>query len=412
MATELTVDLAPMVSFVDNMRSELWVSPPAGTSSARGSVAKTLIVRWLAIWLASRVMVALTIMATALIRDVESAERRASLPQWILYRFAHFDSHLYGAVAERGYVESGPASHYNAFFPGLPLVLRLWQDAFGSDGRWGGLLAVVIAGCVAAVALGWLATDVTGRSSAGTWAVILLSVSPLTVFFSVVYTEALFMAACTAAWLAARRGRWALAGLLGLAACTLRFNGTFLIAGLIVLALARRNHDLSPVYSRLLWLTPGPFFVLFWLLWLRDLTGAWNAWGAAQQAGWGRSLAAPWDAVAVGFSNVAEAGSWHLLASRLMDLGALGAAVAATVYFVVRKDWPVAVLISLNAVTVLCSTVIYSGPRFLLVWFPIYVALASFVDRRPLRSTVPWLVGSTALSLLFAFYWGAQWWIA
>ena len=149
--------------------------------------------RWLAIWLLSRVAVGLVVTAGALVGDVDRALRASDPATWWLYRFAHWDSHLYGAIADRGYVAEGPASNYNAFFPGLPAIMKVWTTATGTDGRWGALIVVTVTGAVAAVLLGALATEVTGRTEIGTGAVVLFACSPLTVYFSVAYTEAIFV---------------------------------------------------------------------------------------------------------------------------------------------------------------------------------------------------------------------------
>ena len=389
----------------------LAVSPR--TVLATSELSTPLVLRWLGIWFVSRAFVAIVIVATALMRGVDEVARRQDFAQWLLYRFAHFDSHLYGAVADRGYVAEGPASHYNAFFPGLPAILRLWQEVVGTDGRWGGLLMVHVAGALSAVVLGRLTVEITGRPDAGTWAVVLLSISPLTVFFSVVYTEALFLAASMAAWSAARHAKWAIAGVLALFACTLRLNGLFLVAGLVVIFLLGNRHDRSLTsWRRILWLGLGPGFVLAWTIWLHNLTGQWNNWSSALEAGWQRSLAWPWEAVDVGLHNVASATPWHLLVSRALDLGALVVAVLATVHFVRSRDWPTATLVGLNTVTVVCSSVILSGPRYILAWFPLYVLGAGWLSqfKRPGQWAV--VIASATLAALFSVYWGAQWWIA
>jgi len=247
--------------------------------------------------------------------------------------------------------------------------------------------------------LGKPSVEITGRPTAGTWAVVLLSISPLTVFFSVVYTEALFLTASLAAWRAARNARWAIAGVLALFACTLRLNGLFLVAGLVVMFLAGNTHHRSlTAWRKILWLGLGPTFVLAWTLWLHHLTGQWNSCSAALEAGWQRSLAWPWEAVDVGLLTVVSATPWHLSVSRVLDLGALVVAVLVTIHFVRSKDWPTATLFGLNTVTVICSSVILSGPHYILVWFPLYVVAAGWLSQSNKPARWALVLASAALA--------------
>lgn len=367
----------------------------------------------LAVWVASRLIVAGIVLVTALRCGVDRSLRGSDIWLWVLYRFAHWDSHLYAAVAMRGYVASGPASHYNAFFPGFPAAMRAWGALFGGDVRWGGLLLVLACGAAAALLLGQLTDDVTpGDRTAGTMAVVLLAVAPLTVFFSVVYTEAPFLALSVGAWLAARRDRWLISGVLAALACALRLNGLFLVAGLAVLYYVHtRRSTRSLIRPSALALGLGPAVVVGWAWWLHGLTGSWSSWAVAQQVGWGRSLAWPWVGLSSGIHNVATAGSLHVLTSRLADLLAVVAALAATVHYLRRRNWPIATLVGLNTVTVVFSSILISGPRFLLVWFPLYVSAARWLSRHRLATRF-FLVSCTAVASLLTYFWARQWWIA
>jgi hypothetical protein len=368
--------------------------------------------RWVGIWLASRVVLAVLVVVAAGARGVDAGLRASDPARWLLYRFAHWDSHLYAAIAARGYVADGPGRSYVAFFPGMPAVMKGWTLVTGTDGRWGALLLVVVTGAVGAVLLGALAVDVTGRADVGTWAVVLLATTPLTIFLSVVYTEAVFLCLSVGAWLAARRHRWLLAGLLAAIACTLRVNGLFLVAGLAVLHLVReRDGRLLRIRPGAWSLLLGPVLVAGWLVHLHALTGDWNAWIAAQEQGWGRVTTWPWTGISVGIGRVGAAGSWHLALSRLLDVAAWVAAIVVPVWFAVRRNWPVVVLLGLNALTLLTSSILDSGARYLLVWFPVYVALAACVADRPRARTV--LLGaSAAFALVLAWSWSQQYWVA
>lgn len=366
---------------------------------------------WLGLWLASRLVLGGVVVGTALVRGADPAGRRADPASWLLVRFAHWDSDLYAAVAVRGYVGHGPASSYNAFFPGLPAVMRAWTAVTGTDGRFGGLLLVIVAGAVAAVALGVLAAEVSGRPEVGTWAVALLATSPLTVFLSVVYTEAVFLALSVTAWLAARRERWLLAGVLTGVAAAFRINGLFLAGGLLALFAVRARRTGVWLHPGALALLIAPVFLVLWAAYLHHLTGSWHAWTSAQEQGWGRTVAWPWTGLEHWWTTLSASYSWHLRLSRLLDLAGFLVALAAPVYYAIRRNWPVVVLLGLNAVPVLFSSMLNSAGRYILVWFPLVItAAACLADRPRWRAAV--LVASGALAVLLGYYWANQYWVA
>ena len=70
-----------------------------------------------------------------------------------------------------------------------------------------------VAGAVAVLALRRLG-DLEVGPGAGNRAVLLLVLAPPAVFLAAPYTESLFLAFAIPAWLAARRGQWAMAGVL------------------------------------------------------------------------------------------------------------------------------------------------------------------------------------------------------
>lgn len=381
--------------------------------SARARWCGTWPCRWLGIWLLSRIAIWAIVVTAAYVKDIDRDMRLASPTEWFLYRFAHWDSHLYGALAVRGYVAEGPGSHYNAFFPGLPGVMKSWSALTGTDGRWGGLLVVTLAGAVGATLLGTLAANISGDPRIGTYAVLLVSCTPLTVYFSVVYTEAVFMCLSLGAWILACRDRWAWAGVLSGLACTFRLNGLFLVASLAAFYIISKGVGARAwrIKPGALTLLLGPFFIICWAVWLHRLTGQWNAWTSAQEQGWGRTLAWPWVGVNDALVNLRAADSWHLALSRILDLAAVGIALIAPIYCVVRRNWPFAILLGLNAATLIFSSIFVSGARYILVWFPLYIFAARFLaERRILLWAI--LIASSTLALILSYAWSQQYWIA
>src|SRR3954463_13950117 len=139
---------------------------------------------------------------------------------------ARWDSVWYLMVAHSGY-GSDPARP--AFFPLYPLLLR----ALGSD-IVGGIALSLACFAIAAVLLHRLTAIELGPAAAAP-AVMALALFPGSLYFSMVYSEALFLALSVGAVYCARTGRWAWAGALaGLAAAT-RSAGLVLIVPLALL---------------------------------------------------------------------------------------------------------------------------------------------------------------------------------
>jgi hypothetical protein len=148
---------------------------------------------------------------------------------------ARWDSVWYLAIANDGYPADDPRRA--AFFPLYPLLVRAANAVVGSPIVAGALVSVVCFG-VALVLLHRLTELELGAPAARAtvWAIALF---PGAVFFSAVYSEALYLALSVACLYAARTGRWAWAGALGALGAATRSAGVLLLVPLAVLWLAR-----------------------------------------------------------------------------------------------------------------------------------------------------------------------------
>ncbi len=158
-----------------------------------------------------------------------------------------WDWDRYLTIAEYGYTSGkGPAYDTNivAFFPGYPGLLRA-VDLVVRNWVVSGLLISLAAGAVACVALaGSPSTNGTRArgpvARAGWWPRRCWCWWPRRRrkgFLAAGYTESLFLALGLPAWLAARRRRWVLAGVLTALACTVRIDGAFEAGGIAVMFL-------------------------------------------------------------------------------------------------------------------------------------------------------------------------------
>jgi hypothetical protein len=150
---------------------------------------------------------------------------------------ARWDSVWYLAIANDGYPAGDPRRA--AFFPLYPLLLRAAKVLVGSPIVAG---AVVSLACfaVALVLLHRLTALELGPAAAdeAVWA---LALFPAAVYFSAVYSEALYLMLSVGAIYAARTGRWAWAGTLGALGAATRSAGVLLIVPLAIMWLARAD---------------------------------------------------------------------------------------------------------------------------------------------------------------------------
>ncbi|WP_219464320.1 mannosyltransferase family protein, partial [Nonomuraea rhizosphaerae] len=294
-----------------------------------------------------------------------------------------WDAGLFITIAEHGYdgdPGKPPDAGLPAFFPGMPLAMRLVHLVV-PDWTACGLIVSLVAGLVAMVALARL-TELEGGAG---WAAVLgLLMFPLAVFLTAGYSEALFLAFAIPAWLAARKGQWPLAVVLAAGASCVRITGLFLAVALIVeFALSRRRLRDAP------WLLV-PFVPLVAYSYFHySRSGDWLAWKHAQEAGWGREMVWPWQAWDTTWHSAMGTGDFAV-AFRMELVGAV-VSVVALAWLAAMRRWSELVYTGLQAGALLTSAYYLSVPRSLLLWFPVWVAVGRLATRHQ------WVVVAYAL---------------
>ena len=345
----------------------------------------------LQLWLLTRVATALVVGAAGYLFASEGP-----LVPWV-QRWKQWDVWHYERVAEFGYELDGDPPR-EAFFPGLPLLLRALHT-LGIGYTVAGLLISLVAGGIAVVALSRLAEE-RGPDGAGERAVLLLLLSPCAVFLAAGYTEALFLALALPAWLAARRGDWWLAGALGAGASSVRVTGLFLFAALVVewaVGHRSRGRRLTDAPALLLPLVPPAAYAWY----LHSTRGDWLAWVHAQEEGWHRSFTDPvqafrttWDAAFGG--GQALQWQWAFRA----EIVAVLVGVLLTAFLLWHRQWAEATYIGLTVAAFATSTWYFPVPRSTVLWWPLWIVLAQLTLRRPWLLTA-YLVVVAPLSVVW-----------
>ncbi|MFI7353857.1 mannosyltransferase family protein [Streptomyces avidinii] len=363
-------------------------------------------VLWL--YLLTRIGIWATAGAVGWLFPSSSETRRAAPPlsawqQWDWWHYLH--------IAQDGYFPDGAGpwtagwDNREAFLPGFPLALRAVHTVVPHWAAAGALISL-IAGGVAVLALARIARRHLPDLDAGRRAVAFLLLSPCAVFLAAGYTEALFLALALPAWLAAQRRNWPAAAVLACLACSVRITGLFLAAALVLhfvlTARSRRAWRAAP------WLLLPALAPLLYSWYLQTRTGDWMAWKHAQERGWYRDFHAPWEA----WANTWEAGFGHTQATgyALMwqaELLAMVVGVVLLALLVRARRWPEALYIGLTLWALGTSYWYTSVPRSTLLWWPLWIALASWSLKHPrIQTAYLYVVGPLSAVVALTFLTG------
>jgi len=357
-----------------------------------------------------------------------------------------WDGFWYKNIAEQGYGGFGIAKA--AFWPLYPWLMEFGSDATGAASE---TVGYVLSNLAFVVALGLLyrlvALDFDRAVARRTlWAIALF---PTALFFSAVYTESLFLMLAVGALLAARLGRWWLAGLVGLLAALTRSQGVLLLLPFAVLFLQQNRFDLRRWFPNAIGAALpalGPVIFGWHLERVVDdpkYPRAYRAFIDVQEQ-WNRYSAAPWETLraavsgsdrarALGVQDSADWGwigafvrdpSWNLLTSepfrsRVADsdtlelVCTLGFLALAVVGLRLLPLYQSAYLLPGLLIPLFGPSSVHalmSMPRFGLVMFPLFVVVALLVRER--RVGVPLAIASAALVVVLTSQFALWYWVS
>ena len=326
-----------------------------------------------------------------------------------------WDSVYYVQIARDGYTNAKQAG----FFPLYPYLMGVVGDPIVT-----GALLSLVAFAAALILCERLAVLETGSAAIARRSVWLLALFPASLFFSAVYTEALFLALSVGSFFAARQGRWAWAGILGGLAAMTRNVGVVLIVPLAILYLWGPREDRPGERGRFapradaLWLAlvPAGCALVAALMWHKfdDPLTAWTS----QESYFGREFKGPFSGVVLGaikpFDDLAAGHLGGFVNKGALFVVCAGALAIALASF---KRLPAAYgAYSIAALAPALSTPRDIGPlngsiRYVAVVFPLFLLLALALQG---RRRLTWLVGAGfTLGLAYCSVRFATWrWVA
>jgi mannosyltransferase PIG-V len=334
-------------------------------------------------------------------------------PHEVWNMFARWDTWFYYSIATAGYHWNPAVFTYQnvVFFPLYPLLMRWGGMLIGGHPMIAGLIVSLFAFTAAIVLVYRLAALELGDAHA--WrAVLLLAAFPFALFFSVVYTESLFLFLTVAAFYAMRRGHLGWAALAGLAAGLTRPNGFWLSLPLAWLAMwppVRQADESCAPRSRVAGLLAASMplvGMMIFSLYLQYRFDDGLAW-VHGQAAWGVPLLGRWpapDPVPLPSSLGVRVTEWIVYAG---DVAAFVTAAAAIRPVARRCGVPYGLWIAVNIFPPVPAHLFMSMGRFISVLFPVFFWFALRIPRAKLwLVAAAFLAGQTLLAVWF-FLWRA-----
>lgn len=289
--------------------------------------------------------------------------------------FQRWDGAQYVNIARDGYGLEGEARLRIVFYPLYPLLVRLVSYLV-----WDYLAAALLVTFVAAVAAGALLQalvrlDADDASAARALRYFFLF--PMGYFLCLPYTEALFMALLLWCFLAARRGRWASAGIAGMLACATRVQGLAILPAVACEAWQQRARRRDAAWILVMPLGFAAYLgVNWWVL------GDPLAFVEIQRSHWHQDTITPWEGLRrtlEGMMGTASDGRVNVFESRAMSvLGTVVLLLAGSRWL--RPSYQVYGWVGL--ILILSAAWPISFPRYVIAIFPIFLVLGH-VTRRP-----------------------------
>ncbi|MDF9408598.1 MAG: Mannosyltransferase (PIG-V) [Pelotomaculum sp. PtaB.Bin013] len=322
-------------------------------------------------------------------------------PNVIFDSLLHWDAGWFLRIAGQGYdFDSAP------FFPMFPFLIRLFTYVVG-NGVAAGFLISNIALFIACCFLYIIAKEDFDKKTATTTVFILLFF-PTAIFFTSIYSESLLLAFALASFYFARNGRWVWAVLLASCAALTRNIGVVLFFAFLYMQYQENNKKIILKKALPLLLIPVSLSIFMLVLW--------------KQAGDPLAFAHSLNSEYWGYRHFAYPGAGQFLNltiffyhSDFYSLFESGMALS-FLYLIIKsfkylKDKPQLIFLTLGFLIPFSSVVDnlpLGMPRYILVLFPGYIALARLLYKNGLTqvySVISILVFSTVTILFVVGRW-------
>ena len=281
-----------------------------------------------------------------------------------------WDTVHYINIARDGYVGGGEEILSLAFYPLYPWLIRLGALVTGNY-----FVSGILISTIASIVAGLLLQALVRRDESGQvarLAVWFLFIFPTSYFLHIAYTESLFLALTLGCILAARAGRWEVAGILGAAASLTRFNGLILIP--VAAAEAWQQYRVSGRWNaRWLWLLFFPLGFVNYLCLNYSATGDFFFFSKLLDAAWLKHLDFPWVGLRRLWETAQAMDPEHSVMAGFQELFFAVLALVCTIWSWRRLRLSYAIWMTLNSLLFVSTSKLVSTPRYVLTLFPMFI---------------------------------------
>ncbi|GIL31240.1 mannosyltransferase family protein [Actinocatenispora comari] len=339
--------------------------------------------------------------------------------QSVYSRLSIWDADFFLRIARDGYdhaLQYDGSGHLIgntlAFFPGYPLCVR-FVALFGVPYAAAGVVVSLLAGAAGTVLIHLLGRRLRGERF-GYVLAVLFCAQPMSVVFSMAYSEALFCALVLAMLLSLHRQQWLLAGAFAVAAGLTRSTGLAAAVALACYAGYRLWADrrlpgaprVRPVVAAVAGLAAVPGF---WF-WVGQRLGRADGWFVEQSQGWGTGV--DWGAASLRFvaDTFRNADGFVQLATALLLVFSGALVLWALLDRTDGNWWPVALYGLLAYGTVAgASGYFNSRPRLLVPVLSVLLPVGGALLHARTRVLVPCLVAVSLVGCWFGAYMITVW---
>ncbi len=329
-----------------------------------------------------------------------------------------WDTGWYLKIAAHGYAANDGTVIFQPLYPALMAGIG---KLVGGDMLLGGLIASSVACLFFLIIFYKLIILETGQDNAARNTLFVYMAFPTAFYLMGGYTEATFLAFTAGALLAARRGRWWWAALLAAGATLTRIQGWLLFfpIGWLALLQAPRfwqeqatswRDKIRQAIPRLAATGSGPLMALLFFIYLA-LSGLGSVADAYAKV-WLVDVRPPW--IVIG-DLIGRVLSGHSGPTEMADLVALCIIIVLLLLslrvlpvFYHLYLWPTLFFVLLRYYT---PTLLNSTMRYVLDFFPAFIALGLILSRRKIWRAI-WIGVSLTLQLLMLFFFASWIWVA
>ncbi len=307
----------------------------------------------------------------------------------------HWDGPHYLEIARNGYQTQGEPALFIVFYPLYPFLVKIFS--FFVSFNAAAVLVPTLFSFAAAVFLYELARLDWDHKTA-LFSVWFLNIFPTSYFLQGSYTESLFLATALATVYFFRRSEFWLSGLFGFLSTLGRVNGILLLP---VLFMEGRKG-----FKELIGFAVTPLGFLTYLLINKLTFGDFFYFTKPLYNNWFKRPDFPWNGIKNLIDSLPTRTGDYFIPFRLEVLFIfLTLALSFYVFFKVRKSY--GVFMFLNWILFTSTSFILSIPRYCLILFPIFLALAQIKNK--LLQIMISLVSLVALGFLSYFYLIGKW---